>query len=106
MTDAVKKSLKEMRINNALILGGGTNYIQAPDVLCNKPFKGSVMEFYDEWLASGVHFYIETGYGSLHHDILFKPGPLTLKDNDSAGNIIHCFKSEQPCSEGASLLSL
>ena len=51
-----------MRISNALIIDGGTKYIQAPDVFYNKPFKTCVMEFYDEWLASGVHYYIETGY--------------------------------------------
>ena len=77
MTEPVKKSLNEMRISNALILDGGTKYIQAPDVFYNKPFKTCVMEFYDEWLASGVHYYIETGYWSLHQAILFKPGALT-----------------------------
>ena len=27
-----------------------------------------------------------------------------MKNDGSEGNIIHCFKSGQPCSEGASLL--
>ena len=34
----------------------------------------------------------------------FKPCALTLKNDGSAGNIIHCFKSGQPNSEGTSLL--
>ena len=48
MIEPVKKLLKEMKINDALIPGGCTEYIQAPDVFRNKPFKGRMMEFYDE----------------------------------------------------------
>lgn len=50
-----------MRIDNALIPGGFTKYIQTPNVFWNKPLKGCIMEFYDERLASGVHYYIEAG---------------------------------------------
>ena len=61
MTEPVKQLLKEMRIDDALIPDGCTKYIQAPDVFWNKPFKGRIMEFYDEWLASGMHYYTEAG---------------------------------------------
>ena len=61
MTEAVKKLLKEMKTDDALIPGGCTKYIQGPDVSWNKPFKGYIMEFYDEWLATGVHQYTEAG---------------------------------------------
>ena len=37
-----------------LIPGGHTKYIQAPDLLRNKSFKGMSTELCDEWLASGV----------------------------------------------------
>ena len=47
------KLLKEMRIDDALIPGGG--------LFWNKPFKGRIMEFYDECLASVVHYYTEAG---------------------------------------------
>ena len=50
-----------MRIDDAVIPGGCTRYIQAPDVFWNKPFKGCIMEFYDEWITSGVHYYTEAG---------------------------------------------
>ena len=59
MTEAVKKLLKEMKTDDALIPGGCTKYNQGPDVTWNKPFKGCIMEFYDEWLAAGVHQYTE-----------------------------------------------
>ena len=61
MTEAVKKLLKEMKMDDALIPGGCAKYIQGPDVSWNKPFKGYTMEFYDEWLATGVHQYMEAG---------------------------------------------
>ena len=61
MTEPVKGLLKEMRIDDALIPGECPKYIQAPDVFWNRPLRGHIMEFYDEWLASGVHFYIEAG---------------------------------------------
>ena len=61
MTEAVKKLFKEMKTDDALIPGGCTKYIQDPDVSWNKPFKGYIMEFYDEWLATGVHQYTEAG---------------------------------------------
>ena len=60
MTEPVKL-LKEMRIDDALILGGCTKYIQVPDVFWNKPFKGRIMEFHDEWLAFVVQYYTEAG---------------------------------------------
>ena len=52
MTEPFKKLLKEMRIDGTFIPGGCTKYIQAADVFWNKPFKGCIMEFYDEWLTS------------------------------------------------------
>ena len=43
MTEPVKKLLKEMKTDDALIPGGCTKYIQAPDVSWNKPFKSHIM---------------------------------------------------------------
>ena len=50
-----------MKTNDALIPGGCTKYVQAPDVVWNKSFKGHIVESYDEWLGSGVRQYIEAG---------------------------------------------
>ena len=62
MTEAVKKLLKEMKTDDTLIPGGCTKYIEGPDVSWNKPFQRYIMEFYDEWLATGVHQYTEAGH--------------------------------------------
>ena len=50
MTEHVRKLLKQMK-TDALIPGGCTKYVQAPDVIWKKPFKGHIMESYDEWLG-------------------------------------------------------
>ena len=64
MTKPVKKSLKEMRIDASLIPVRCTKYIQAPDVFWNKPFKGRIVNFYDEWLAFGEHYHDFRSIGS------------------------------------------
>ena len=61
ITDDVKKELKKANTAQAFIPGGCTKYIQAPDVSWNKPFKQIVSDYYDEWLANGVHEYTEAG---------------------------------------------
>ena len=124
MTEAVKKLLKEMKTDDALIPGGCTKYIQGPDVSWNKPFKGYIMEFYDEWLATGVHQYTEAGnmksasrelvvtwileaWRRLDKTLIaksFKSCGLNLKVDGSEDNLIHCFQNDQPCASGSSIL--
>ena len=43
ISDATKQILKRKRIDSAIIPGGCTGILQAPDVVWNKPFKVSVM---------------------------------------------------------------
>ena len=50
-----------MKTDGALISGGCTKYLQAREVVWNKPFKGHIVESYHEWLASGVYQYTEVG---------------------------------------------
>ena len=40
-----------------MIPGGCTPLVQAPDVSWNKPFKSSIRDLYDEWLATGDKTY-------------------------------------------------
>ena len=61
MTEDVRELLKQMKTDKTLIPRGCTKYVQAPDLVWNKPFKGHIIESYDEWLASGVHQYTEAG---------------------------------------------
>ena len=61
LTDNVKKVLTKSKIETVIVSGGCTKYIQAPDVVWNKPFKGRIEEFYDDWLASGKHEHRDAG---------------------------------------------
>ena len=55
ISQATKQELsKGYRITTAMIPGGCTKYIQAPDVVWNQPFKASLHESYDSWMASNV----------------------------------------------------
>ena len=124
MTEDVSKLLKQMKIDNALILRGCTKYVQAPDVGWNKPFKGHIMESYHEWLVSGVHQYTEAGntkpvlrhlavewilesWNRLEKNLIiksFKSCGLNLKTYRSKDHLIHCFKEGQPYANGSDML--
>ena len=46
MTNAVKTKLAKAKIDDVIVPGGCTKYIEAPDVVWNKPFKARIQEFY------------------------------------------------------------
>ena len=124
MTEAVKKLLKEMKTDDALIPAGCTKYIQGPDVSWNKPFKGYIMEFYDEWLVTGVHQYTEAGnmkptspelvvtwileaWRGLNKTLIVKSCKscgLNFKVDGSEDSLIYCFQNDQACASGSSIL--
>ena len=45
LSDATKKVLKQKKIDQALIPGGCTGILQAPDVVWNKPFKVNMLKY-------------------------------------------------------------
>lgn len=52
LSDATKQELKcGYNITTAVIPGGCTKYLQAPDVCWNKPFKAALHDKYDDWMA-------------------------------------------------------
>ncbi len=53
ISDQTKEELRRLKIDSAVIPGGCTKFIQAPDVCWNGPFKARIREYYDEWLKSG-----------------------------------------------------
>ena len=61
MMQSVKGALAKMNVDQVIIPGGCTKFVQAPDVSWNKPFKALVTQQYDEWMASGVQEYTEAG---------------------------------------------
>ena len=63
MEDSVVKSLNA-KVDAVIVPEGCTKYIQAPDVLWNKPFKSSCTEKYDNWMGK-VGIYSKTTAGNL-----------------------------------------
>ena len=55
MTNGVKEALRQASVNAALVPGGCTKYIQAPDVSWNKPFKNLCQIAYNDWMAETDH---------------------------------------------------
>ena len=55
ITDDIKRKLTTSKIELL------SKYIQAPDLVWNKPFKAKIQAFYNDWLAHGVHEYTTVG---------------------------------------------
>jgi hypothetical protein len=52
LSESTKKELKSgYNLTTAVIPGGCTKFLQAPDVCWNKPFKDKLHELYDAWMA-------------------------------------------------------
>ena len=110
----VKDELAESKIDTVIIPGGCTKYIQAPDVVWNKPFKAKVTEQYDEWMGNMrapprkeiVKWILEAWAGLDSTMIIdsFKCCGLTVAWNGSEDDHIHCFKENQPCHSGLARL--
>ena len=61
ISDAIKKQLKKLQIDTAVIPGGCTKFIQAPDVYWNTPLKAKVRQFYENWMLHGEKSYTKSG---------------------------------------------
>ena len=121
---SVKEALAKMKVDQAIVPGGCTRYIQAPDVSWNKLFKALVTEQYDEWIASSVQEYTEAGnirppprktvvnwvltaWSRLSVDVTvkyFKSCALNRAVDGSEDSNIHCFKKVQPWEGGSEQL--
>ena len=124
LMDSVKRQLKDANIGAAYIPGGCTKYIQAPDVMWTAPFKAYIGEYYDEWMANGIHEFTEAGnmkpvpcrmvvkwvidaWKELPQDIIkksFRCCALSLPVDGSRDNEISCFKEGKPCESGRKVL--
>ena len=61
-SDETKKQLKKkQKLDVAMIPGGVTSLIQAPDISWNKPFKASLRNQYDDCLAGEKHSFTQGG---------------------------------------------
>lgn len=50
---SVKEALYQINVDQVIVPGSCTKYVQTPDVSWMKPYKALVSEQYDEWMASG-----------------------------------------------------
>ena len=53
INDDTKSVLRKLKTQQAVIPGGSTGFIQAPDISWNKPFKDYYTKCYDEWFEAG-----------------------------------------------------
>jgi hypothetical protein len=61
LSNETKAVLKELKVHQAIVPGGCTKYIQAPDVCWNKPFKAAIAKLHEDWMLSGVKEYTSGG---------------------------------------------
>ena len=52
VSKGTKDSLKKLKVDQAVIKGGCTGFIQEPDVCWNKPFKGIYTKSYNDWFEA------------------------------------------------------
>ena len=53
IAEEVNQAAKKLSVDLVIVPGGTTSKIQAPDVSWNKPFKASIAESLDHWVANG-----------------------------------------------------
>ena len=124
LTKETKAVLKDLRIDQAVVPGGCTKYVQAPDVCWNQPFKAAIGKLHEDWMVSGVKEYTRGGnprpppmdvylqwvvdaWASISNDLIkdsFKACGITVNLDGSEDEMIHCFKPHGPIPEGFALL--
>jgi len=109
----------------AVIPGGTTKYIQAPDLSWNRPFKQSIQEQHTEWISEEANMsrtpagnlraaprslvvqWIKNAWNSLSKELIinsFKSCGLTTNVNGEEDDQIHCMKVGEPCRGAWSIL--
>ncbi|XP_061751345.1 uncharacterized protein LOC133549687 isoform X2 [Nerophis ophidion] len=109
----------------AVISGGCTKYLQAPNVVWNGPFKVQLRDYYDNWMAGDkVKTYNKSenlrapsrrllvdwvlgAWDALDRESLinsFKVCGLTVAADGSEYQLIYCLKEGQPCQPGREML--
>ena len=114
---AVKDTRRAQNIDCAVVPGGCTGLIQAPDVSWNKPFKGSIREQYDEWLATGEKTYTAAGnmramsksklcdvvvkaWQGVSAEVLTKSFECCGQVPGATADSVSCFKDGRPAASG------
>ena len=124
-SESTRSEVKKMRLDTAIIPGGCTKFIQAPDVVWNAPFKSHIRSLYDAWLSdSSQHEFTKGGnmkapsrsllcswvkaaWSSIPEEMIkksFRSCAITTNPDGSDDDDIHCFKVGQPCEAGRRVL--
>lgn len=119
--------LKQYNTDVAVIPGGCTKYIQAPDVSWNKPFKQKITEFYDNWMSGSEQKeytrggnlkapskalllqWILNAWKELPTAMIiksFKACALSICLEGAEDHLIHCIKPGEACEKAAELLHM
>ena len=122
---ASKAECARLTLQTAIVPGGCTKFIQAPDVVWNASFKSHMRRHYDTWLSEpSCHEYtkggnmkapsrgllcnwVKTSWDAIPKEVIkksFLSCAITTSTDGSDDDSIHCFKEGQPCAEGRSLL--
>ncbi len=121
---STKEELARMNIDIAVVPGGCTKFIQAPDVYWNKPFKDHMRKSHEDWLMGGEKSYTKGGnmrppepknylqwildaWENISVDLIqksFKGCGISVAVDGSEDEEIHCFKKDASCPEGYELL--
>lgn len=120
-SEATRNETKKMKLHTAVIPGGCTKYIQAPDVVWNSSFKSHLRNSYDVWLSEpALHEFtkggnikppsrsllcewIKASWESISEETIrnsFLSCAVTTNTNGNEDHLIHCFKAGQPCESG------
>ncbi|KAK7130470.1 hypothetical protein R3I93_019960 [Phoxinus phoxinus] len=126
ISTSTKQELRSYNITTAVIPGGCTKYVQAPDVMWNQPFKASLHASYDEWMAEDADKQYTSGgnlkapsrrllvdwvlaaWDKLDKNLIiksFKVCGQSVKPDGSEDNLILCFRKGQPCAAGRDALT-
>ena len=124
MMDSGTQELSKGKIENVIVPGDCKKYIQIADVSWNKPFKGRMIDLYNELMVEGVQQFTKGGnqkpqprlkivqwvleaWNGLSSKAVinsFKSCGLYLATDGSEDGHINRFKKDSSCSTGAALL--
>ena len=87
-----KHSLKTFEADQAVIPGGCTGSIQAPDVCWNKPFKDSYAKSYNDWYEAGKQEFTAAGNPKTAFLEVIVSWTIKAWDSISSDIIVNSFK--------------
>ena len=74
LTESVKADLQRRRVDEAVIPGGLTLFLQPLDKCLNKPFKDNMRKQYLSWMLTGPFEFILPARSKLLQEILYFVG--------------------------------